>query len=399
MQAFEGIRVLDLTHVLAGPFSTYQLAVLGADVIKIEAPGRTDMNRELGPLQDLNRAYMGSHFQAQGSNKRAMLLDLKSAAGKAIFLDLAREADVIVENFRAGSMARMGLGYDDIREINPRIIYCSITGFGHTGPKRTHGAFDHVIQAYSGMMAMTGDADWPPVMIGPPVLDYGTGAQAAFAIASALFRRERTGEGQHLDVAMLDAALMMMSSFVLNQSLSGEPPSRAAWGRDLVAAYGCYDSADEPFVVCAFTPEQHVRLWRALGRADIAEEISTLKLPDLVDRRARDETLLAEILRTRPADEWEMLLNEAGVPAARVRTLEEALTSDQVASRDVRGRVATRNGNGAALEPNVAAFRCSEDGPTLMSPPPEAGQHTADILRELGHTEAGIADLRARQVI
>ena len=265
MQAFDGIRVLDLTHVLAGPFATYQLAVLGADVIKIEGPDNFDMNREIGAVSAFNDEMMGTHFQSQGANKRSMTLNLKSEEGQEVFKSLARRSDVIVENFRSGKLDSMGVGYDDIRKIKPDIIYCSITGFGQTGPKREHAAFDNTIQAYSGMMQQTGDPDGGAVLVGPPVLDYGTGAQAAFAIASALLRRERTGEGQRLDVAMLDAALMLMTSGVINTNTTGLTPERSKYARRPFSAYGGYETADHMIMIGACTPAQHEKLWRILG--------------------------------------------------------------------------------------------------------------------------------------
>ena len=399
MQAFEGIRVLDLTHVLAGPFSTYQLAVLGADVIKIEAPGMTDMNREIGPVQPLNQARMGSHFQSQAANKRAITLNLKRAAGKEIFLALARSADVIVENYRTGAMARLGLGFEDIKAVKPDIIYCSITGFGQTGPKRGHGAFDNVIQAYAGVMMATGPSDGPAMMVGPPMLDYGTGAQAAFAIASALLRRERSGEGQHIDVAMLDAALTLMASGVLNVSLTDRAPGRSALGRDLVAAYGCYDAADAPLMIGVFTPAQHERLWRALGRPDLAAEVAGLEIADMPKRRDVEEPVLREIIKTRTAEAWEAILNEAGVPAARVRALDEALASEQVSSRGLRQAYDSPHLEDRTFRPAMAAFRCSADGPEIRTPPPEIGAHTAEVLRSLGYTDAAIAQFAADEVI
>ena len=399
MQAFEGVRVLDLTHVLAGPFATYQLAVLGAEVIKIEAPFQSDMNREIGPVDALNDVKMGSHFQSQGANKRAMTLNLKSEDGKEIFLALAKSADVIVENFRAGSMDRLGLGYDDIRRIKPDIVYCSITGFGQTGPKSGHGAFDNVIQAYSGMMMATGHADGDAVMIGPPVLDYGTGAQAAFAIASALLRREKTGEGQHVDVAMLDAAMMMMSSLVLNASLTGRNPGRSAMGRDSIAAYGCYESSDGLLMIGVFTPAQHARLWRALGREDVAQDVATARIADMPKRRDADEPILREAIATKSAAEWERILNAANVPAARVRSLDEALSSEQLAQRPVRTGAAETEGVAEGFRPAVAAFACNEDGPIVRSAPPEIGENTSEILVDLGYSEGQIARLRADGVL
>ena len=396
MRAFEGIRVLDLTHVLAGPFATYQLAVLGADVIKVEGPGRTDMNREVGAVGSMNNAMMGSHFLSQGANKRAITLNLKSAEGRAIFLDLARSSDVIVENFRAGVMERLGLGYGDICAVKPDIVYCSVTGFGQTGPKRGHPAFDNVIQAFSGMMAATGAADGPPVLVGPPVLDYGTGAQAAFAIAAALLRRERSSKGQHIDIAMLDAALMLMACNALNFSATGNAPERAGTGANYVAAYGCYDAADHPLAIGCFTPRQHERLWRTMGREDLAQEVSTQRIRDMPARRDRDRLTLSEIIATKPAQEWEDLLNAVGVPAARIRALDEALLSDQVASRSVLGSFEAQ---GQALRPAVAAFMCSADGPGVETPPPALGQDTDAVLGELGYGADEVTRLRSAGVL
>ena len=224
MKAFEGYRVLDLTHVLSGPFCTYQLAVLGADVIKIEPPGDPDMMRAEGASEVLNRQGMGTMFQSQGANKRALSLNLRSEVGRDIFKRLVAGADVVVQNYRAGAFPALGLGYDELAALNPSLIYCSITGFGQTGPKAGHTAFDNVIQARSGLMATTGTLDSAPVGVGAPVLDYGTGAQAAFAIAAALLRRERTGKGQRLDVSMLDASMVLMSSAVVTSEVSGRAP-------------------------------------------------------------------------------------------------------------------------------------------------------------------------------
>ena len=401
MQAFEGIRVLDLTHVLAGPFTSYQLAVLGADVIKIEAVDRPDMNREIGPIADLNDAMRGSHFQCQAGNKRAMTLNLKTDSGKEIFEALAKDADVIVENYRSGAMDRLGLGFEDIRAINPGIVYCSLTGFGNSGPKRGHAAFDNVIQAYSGLMAATGDPG-NPYQVGPPVLDYGTGAQAAFAIASALFRRERCGEGQHIDIAMLDAALMFMTSNAVNYSLTGwapVPPGNRGGGGGPFAGYGWYDAADTLLAIGIVTPAQHVRMWQLFGREDLAEEARGMSMKDMETNRDRDEALLTDIVKTKTADEWEALFNEAGLPAARMRSLDEALSSDQVASRGVLGDPLPTQADSDHMTPTVAAFVCSEDGPSVTRPAPSLGQDTDVILQDLGYDPRAIAALREAGVV
>ena len=386
MKAFDGIRVLDLTHVLAGPFSTYQLAVLGADVIKIESTKTHDMNREIGPVESFNDSLMGSHYQAQAANKRSITINLKSEKGVEIFKELASKADVIVENFRTGAMERLGLGYRDIQAINPRIIYCSMTGFGQTGPKNKHAAFDNTIQAFSGIMHLNGTEE-EAVLIGSPIIDYGTGMQAAFAISSALFRRERTGKGQHLDVAMLDVTLMLMSSTVLNANTTGKEPSRSRFSRTPFAGYGGYLTSDgEILMIGAVTPKQCEKMWLVLGRKDLAAEMVELRIPDIVNRAKQDEEIISKVLATKTANEWEKLFNEADLPAARVRTLTEALESEQVRSRSVIGSFPSKTANQDNLKPTLAGFVCSEDGPSISTSPPEYGEHTRLVLADIGYS-------------
>src|SRR5215475_4744368 len=209
---FEGIRVIDVTHVLAGPFAAYQLGVLGADVIKVEHPDDPDQSRGAGTDKTLNRRNMGTSFLTQASNKRSITLDLKRDEDRAILKKLVATADVFVENYRPGALEALGLGYDALAAINPRLIYASFSAFGHTGPRREQTAYDHVIQATSGIMAMTGTEEVHPIKFGSPAIDYATGMTGAFALSSALFQRERTGRGQRIDMAMLDVAMILMAS-------------------------------------------------------------------------------------------------------------------------------------------------------------------------------------------
>ncbi|GGY01556.1 CaiB/BaiF CoA transferase family protein [Streptomyces hiroshimensis] len=228
-RAFSGVRVLDLTHVLAGPFAAYQLGVLGADVIKIEPPGRPDFVRGRGPDPELNRQLRGINYQVQGGGKRAMTLDLKTPGGREVFRSLVRTADVVVENYRAGALERLGVGYDDLSAINPRLIHCSMTGYGQSGPRAEVNAYDNVVQAASGVIARC-DGRKPDVAF----IDYGSGYNAAFAIAAALYARARDGRGQRIDCAMFDTALMLMGPAYPRNSTPAygrRPCRRAAWAR------------------------------------------------------------------------------------------------------------------------------------------------------------------------
>ncbi|MFL5280511.1 MAG: CaiB/BaiF CoA transferase family protein, partial [Rhodopila sp.] len=221
---FEGIRIIDITHVLAGPFAAYQLALMGADVIKVEDPNDPDQSRDSGTDNDLNHAGMGTGFLTQGSNKRAITLNLKTEQGRAILKKLVATADVLVENYRPGAFETLGLGYEDLRRINPKLIYASFSAFGQGGPKRERTAYDHVIQSTSGIMAMTGTPDANPIKIGAPAIDYATGTMGAYALSAALFQRERTGQGQRIDMAMLDVAMILMASHVTGYLRNGSHP-------------------------------------------------------------------------------------------------------------------------------------------------------------------------------
>src|SRR6185312_5056811 len=218
---FEGIRVIDITHVLAGPFAAYQLALLGADVIKVEHPDDPDQSRTVGSDKALNRRNMGTAFLTQGSNKRSITLDLKQEKDRETLKKLVATADVFVENYRPGAFEALGLGYEALAKINPRLIYASFSAFGQKGPRGPQTAYDHVIQATSGIMAMTGTPEANPVKFGSPAVDYATGMSGAFALSAALFQRERTGKGQRIDMAMLDVALMLMSSHLTGYLRNG----------------------------------------------------------------------------------------------------------------------------------------------------------------------------------
>src|SRR5215468_3594592 len=269
MQPFEGIRVIDATHVLAGPLATYQLALLGADVIKIEHPDNPDQSRLAGTDRELNRRQMGTAFLTQASNKRSLTLDLKQARDRDILKKLVLTADVFVENYRPGAFEALGLGYDDLAAINPRLIYASFSAFGQQGPRGVQTAYDHVIQATSGIMAMTGTPEVNPVKFGSPAVDYATGITGAFALSAALFQRERTGKGQRIDMAMLDVAMTLMSSHLTGYLRNGVHP-KPSGNRNPHATNGAFATKDGALVMLgASNIRQQKRLWTVLGRPDM----------------------------------------------------------------------------------------------------------------------------------
>jgi len=362
--ALAGYRVLDLTHVLAGPFATYQLAVLGAEVIKVESPALPDMMRQEGPDPIMANAGLGIHYQSQSANKKSITLDLGQPQGKEIFARLVATADVVVSNYRLASQKKLGLDTEALRQFNKNVIVCSITGFGQTGPKAEHAAYDNVIQAFSGLMSASGYPDGEGCKVGPPVLDYGTGAQAALAITAALLQRETQGIVADLDVAMLDAALMLMTSSVTETAYSGESPSLHGNSSLSKPGYACFDTADGKLMVGAFTAAQHAALWTVLGR-----------------------------------DDWESLLNTAGIPAARVRSLAETLEHPQVKSRSVLQSMQSESTNPHPTTFAVNAWQSEAVNGKVDRSPPMAGQDNIDVFQSIGVSSSELEQLQKDCVI
>jgi crotonobetainyl-CoA:carnitine CoA-transferase CaiB-like acyl-CoA transferase len=376
---FEGIRVIDATHVLAGPFATYQLAVLGADVIKVEHPDDPDQSRGTGTDNALNRRNLGTSFLTQASNKRSITLDLKDAGDRDILKKLVATADVFVENYRPGAFEALGLGYEALAALNPRLIYASFSAFGQTGPRREQTAYDHVIQATSGIMAMTGTRDVHPVKFGSPAIDYATGTTGAFALAAALYQRERTGRGQRIDMAMLDVAMVLMGSHVTGYLRNGVHP-KPHGNRHAHATNGAYATKDGLVMLGASNLRQQRRLWTVLGRPDMIKRSNDAREED----HDREVAVLEEIMRTRTADVWEEFLLARDVPAARVRTMAEAIADPQIATRGIMHRHDKAPGIDGGFGVPVAAFTFAHGGPRIDAPPPLLGQHNEEILAELG---------------
>ena len=389
-RAFEGLKVLDATHVLAGPYCGYQLALMGADTIKIEPPDDTDPVRGRGPVPGLNAAGMGFNYLLQNGNKRAITLNLKSADGQAIFKRLAADADVVIENFRTGAFGKIGLGYEDIRAINPDVIYCSITAFGKDGPNAERTGYDPLIQGMSGVMHATGYNARGPMKAGAPFIDYASGMSAAFAVASALFQRERTGEGQCINVSMLDIALVMHGPAAVAEGYAGEKVKLP-----VEAGTDCYKTKDGFLQLGAYNFRQNKRLWNALG---VPEFAAFTTWPQMWDNAPRMRAKLEEILPTRTADEWEQFFTAHAVPAGRVRSLKEALAMDHVQACAFMQELPEIDGVKGIRVP-TAPFTLAHDGPALTALPPRHGEHTDEILRAAGYDADDIARFRAGGVI
>ncbi|MGH3209067.1 MAG: CaiB/BaiF CoA transferase family protein [Trebonia sp.] len=373
-----GVRVLDLTNVLAGPYCSYQLALLGADVVKIELPGQGDLARHLGSDPDLNEAGIGASFLAQNAGKKSVELDLKTPGDLAVFRDMVGGADVLLENFRAGVLARMGFDWPTLRELNPRLVYCAISGFGQTGPMRHAPAYDQVIQGLSGMMAITGTPETAPLRVGFPVCDTVGGLMAALSISAALAGRSATGEGCFLDVSMLEAAISAMGWPVSNYLVAGVPPEPMGDQNATAAPSGTFDAADGPLNISANRQEQFEALCTLVGLPALIED------PRFAEREARKRTRgelnekLNTALRARTAREWEQLLTAVGVPAARILTVPQAVQLEQLVHRGLFTDLPYPDGSDRVLR--VTGSGVLFDGEPLrpQSPPPMLGQHNGE---------------------
>jgi CoA:oxalate CoA-transferase len=375
-----GIRVLDLTNVLAGPYCAYQLALLGADVIKVEQPGGGDLARQLGASPELNKAGMGASFLAQNAGKRSVALDLKKEADRERFLDLVATADALVENFRPGVMERLGLSFERLREIRPGLVYCAISGFGQTGPMRDNPAYDQIIQGLSGVMSITGTAETAPLRVGYPVCDTIGGLAGAFAIVSALLRQKTSGEGAFLDVSMLESTLSVMGWPVSNFLTAGVEPTPMGNENMTAAPSGTFRTGDGLLNIAANKQEQFVTLCGLIGRPELADDPRFAERETRKKNRAALNAAIEDALAVRPAAVWEETFNRAGVPAGRVLNIPEVLDEPQVVGRNMTKRFDGVLPDGRALTVVRGGFLVDGQAPLPASPPPRLGEHSDEIF-------------------
>jgi len=391
MRPFEGVRILDCTHVLAGPFAAYQLAVLGADVIKVEDPNEPDQSRESGADMALNKSLMGTSFLTQGSNKRSLAVNLKTESGREALKRLVKDwADVLVENYRPGAFKALGLGYEDLSKLNPRLVYASMTAFGQDGPRGSQTAYDHAIQATSGITAATGTETSGPIKVGAPVIDYAVGTTGAFALAAALYQTARTGKGQHIDMAMMDVALILQASHVTDYFHSGHATKRAG-NRMRFPESSMQQASDGLLQLAASNKRQHRRFYSAIGEPAEAERCS---LDERYTRYEEKQAIIARKIKEKTAQEWEDYFQARHVPATRVRELKETLQDPHLKHRRVLHHHENVPGVDQAVTVPLAAFKFAHDGPSIERPPARLGQHTDEVLAAVGYTANEIAELR-----
>jgi crotonobetainyl-CoA:carnitine CoA-transferase CaiB-like acyl-CoA transferase len=388
------VRVLDLTRILSGPFATMILADLGADVVKIEDTARGDDTRHWGPpFQGDDAAY----YHAVNRNKRSLAIDLKTEVGRGLVRRLAASADVLVENFRPGTAARLGLGYDELRKVNPRLVYGSVSGYGHTGPMSQDAGYDAIAQAMSGAMSVTGEADGQPVRFGTSAADLAAGMWVAIGILAALVSREQTGQGQHVDVALLDGLTAWLTYVAQNHFASGETPRRYGSAHPNIVPYQGFPTGDGDLMVAAGNDGLWRRFAHVVGLDDLAEDERFATNPGRVRNRNLLLPLIAQALAAKSATEWTDRLTEAGVPVGPILTVPETVTHPQILAREMV--VDLPHTTEGTIRTLGSPLKLSGTPPTLRHASPTHGEDTADILAAMGLSDDEIALLRERGAI
>ena len=391
--ALENIKVVDLTRTLAGPFCTMMLGDMGADVVKIEEPERGDETRSWTPFWNGE----STQFVSFNRNKRSLSLNLREKEGLDIVRSLAKDADVMIESFRAGALERMGLGYEEIRAINPGIVYCSISGYGRTGPMAEKPGYDLIIQAYSGLMDLTGEPDGLPMRVGFSLVDLFTGMMAFGSVVTALYHKRETGQGQRLEAALLDGQVAALSYHATAYMATGNVPQRMGSGHPSLVPYQSFSASDGNFIVGVANQGLWERFCAGIGRTDLMEDPRFLTNDDRVAHRAECIETLNNIFKARTVAEWVEIIEQCGVPCGPINPVDAVVNDPQVNTRNMIAELSHPNVPDLRI-PN-SPLKLAETPPTIKRPPPLLGQHNDEVLGELGYDSEAIKGLKQRGVI
>lgn len=396
----DGVRVLDLTNVISGPLASYQLAMLGAEVIKIEVPGVGDLGRKFGADPALGKKGMGVSFCAINAGKKSLTLNLKHQRGKEVFRRLAKDADVVFENFRPGTMKKLGLDYDALKAINAGLIYCAISGFGQTGPLSQRPTYDQIIQGFCGLMSLTGDPDTAPIRAGYVVCDTMAAITAAFAISAALYRKQKSGNGEMIDVSMLDASLASMASWPISNYLNADRvPLPQGNENPSSSPSGAYRTGDGLLNIVNNEDKHFERLCEVIGMPELKTDPRFAERNTRIANRAQMRAVLEEALQAKGAIEWERLFDAAGVPAGRILTIPEIMAHPQIESRQLIKRFKDVPGAGRDIAVTRVGFRLANGQPDVDAPPPQLGQDNAAVLGSIGYSASEIEELKKDGVV
>ena len=391
--ALDEIKVVDLTRTLAGPFCTMMLGDMGADVVKIEEPELGDETRSWTPFWNGE----GTQFLSFNRNKRSLSLNLKEKEGVDIVLGLAAKSDVMVESFRAGALDRMGLSYDAVRAVNPNIVYCSISGYGRTGPMADKPGYDLIIQAYSGLMNLTGDPDGLPLRVGFSLVDLFAGMMAYGSILTALHHRQKTGQGQRIEAALLDGQVATMSYHATGYMATGVEPHRLGSGHPSLVPYQSFPASDGYFIVGCANQGLWERLCRGIDRPDLLEDPRFTTNTDRVEHRAECVETLSEIFQAKPVAYWAEVISQAGVPCGPINRVSQVVNDAQVKARNMI--VDMPHPNVPDLRVPNSPLKLEETPSSIRRPPPLLGQHNEEILTDLGYGPSQITKFREKGVI
>ena len=394
-----GVRVVDLSAVIAGPLCSHQLAMLGAEIIKVEPPVTGDISRRLGADPALNATLMGASFLSTNSGKKSIKLNLKSEKGIAILRDLVKDADVLLENFRPGTMARLKFDYEAARAVKPDLIWCSITGFGQTGPLADRPAYDQIIQGYCGVMALTGSEETAPTRVGYQVCDTTAALTAAFAIAAALYKKRVTGDGEFIDVSMLDSSLASMSSWPMSNFLNaGKVPKPMGNENGASSPSGAFATKEGAINIVANDEHQYKALCDAVSAPELKSDPRFLTRPLRVTNRVALKAALEEKLAGKTAAEWDAIFADTCVPAGPILSFEDAVTQAQIASRQLIKHF-DDSAIGRPFSVHRLGFTLKSGLPDVDIPPPRLGEHTDEVLSSIGYSQQRLSQLRADAVL